>query len=37
MVSLLPLSHSLEQVVSLFYAMNVGAHILYVRSRATRG
>jgi long-chain acyl-CoA synthetase len=36
MVSLLPLSHSLEQVVSLFYAMNVGAHILYVRSRNPR-
>ena len=31
LVSLLPLSHSLEQAVSLFYAMDVGADILYVR------
>jgi long-chain acyl-CoA synthetase len=36
LVSLLPLSHSLEQQVSLFYAMDVGAHILYVRSRSPR-
>ncbi len=36
MVSLLPLSHSLEQAVSLFYAMDVGADILYVRSRNPR-
>ena len=36
MVSLLPLSHSLEQQVSLFYAMDVGADILYVRSRSPR-
>jgi len=36
MVSLLPLSHSLEQLVSLFYAMDVGADILYVRSRNPR-
>jgi long-chain acyl-CoA synthetase len=36
LVSLLPLSHSLEQQVSLFYAMNVGADILYVRSRNPR-
>jgi long-chain acyl-CoA synthetase len=35
-VSLLPLSHSLEQNVSLFYAMDVGADILYVRSRNPR-
>jgi long-chain acyl-CoA synthetase len=36
LVSVLPLSHSLEQAVSLFYAMNVGADILYVRSRNPR-
>lgn len=36
MVSLLPLSHSLEQNVSLYYAMDVGADILYVRSRNPR-
>src|SRR3954469_14597091 len=36
MVSLLPLSHSLEQAVSLFYAMDVGADSLYVRSRNPR-
>src|SRR5829696_2165553 len=36
LVSLLPLSHSLEQNVSLFYAMDVGADILYVRSRNPR-
>ena len=36
MVSLLPLSHSFEQAVSLFYAMDVGADILYVRSRNPR-
>ena len=36
MVSLLPLSHSLEQAVSLYYAMDVGASILYVRSRSPR-
>jgi long-chain acyl-CoA synthetase len=36
LVSLLPLSHSLEQQVSLFYAMDVGADILYVRSRYPR-
>lgn len=36
MVSLLPLSHSLEQAVSLFYGMDVGADILYVRSRNPR-
>ncbi len=35
-VSLLPLSHSLEQIVCLFYAMDVGADILYVRSRNPR-
>jgi len=32
-VSLLPLSHLLEQVALVFYAMSVGADILYVRSR----
>jgi len=31
-VSLLPLSHLLEQAVGLFYALSVGADILYVRS-----
>ena len=31
-VSLLPLSHLLEQAVGLFYALDVGADILYVRS-----
>ena len=35
-VSLLPLSHALEQAVSLYYAMNVGADVLYVRSRNPR-
>lgn len=36
MVSLLPLSHALEQSVGLFYALSVGADILYVRSRNPR-
>jgi long-chain acyl-CoA synthetase len=36
LVSLLPLSHSLEQQVTLFYGMNVGADILYLRSRNPR-
>ena len=36
LVSVLPLSHSLEQQVSLFYGMNVGADTLYVRSRNPR-
>ena len=35
-VSLLPLSHLLEQAVGLFYATEVGADILYVRSRNPR-
>ena len=35
-VSLLPLSHALEQAVSLYYALNVGADVLYVRSRNPR-
>ena len=35
-VSLLPLSHLLEQVALVFYAMTVGAHVLYVRSRNPR-
>jgi len=35
-VSLLPLSHLLEQGVGLFYAVSVGADILYVRSRNPR-
>ena len=35
-VSLLPLSHLLEQAVGLFYAMSVGADILYVRTRNPR-
>ena len=36
LVSLLPLSHLLEQSVGLFYALAVGADILYVRSRNPR-
>ena len=36
LVSLLPLSHLLEQAVSLFYALGVGADVLYVRSRNPR-
>ncbi len=36
LVSLLPLSHLLEQAVCLFYALEVGADILYVRSRSPR-
>jgi long-chain acyl-CoA synthetase len=35
-VSLLPLSHLLEQVVTVYYAMSVGAHVLYIRSRNPR-
>jgi long-chain acyl-CoA synthetase len=35
-VSLLPLSHLLEQVTLVFYAMSVGAHVMYVRSRNPR-
>jgi long-chain acyl-CoA synthetase len=35
-VSLLPLSHLLEQSVGLYYALDVGADILYVRSRNPR-
>jgi len=35
-VSLLPLSHLLEQAVGLFYALSVGADIVYVRSRNPR-
>ena len=35
-VSLLPLSHLLEQVATVFYAMSVGAHVLYIRSRNPR-
>jgi long-chain acyl-CoA synthetase len=36
LVSLLPLSHLLEQSVGLFYALSVGASVLYVRSRNPR-
>jgi long-chain acyl-CoA synthetase len=36
LVSLLPLSHALEQQVSLFYGMDVGADTLYIRSRNPR-
>jgi long-chain acyl-CoA synthetase len=36
LVSLLPLSHLLEQAVGLFYALDVGADVLYVRSRNPR-
>ena len=35
-VSLLPLSHLLEQVTLVFYAMSVGAHVMYVRSHNPR-
>ena len=35
-VSVLPLSHLLEQAVALFYALDVGADVLYVRSRNPR-
>jgi long-chain acyl-CoA synthetase len=35
-VSMLPLSHLMEQVVTVFYACSVGAHVLYVRSRNPR-
>ena len=35
-VSLLPLSHLLEQVCLIFYAMSVGAHVVYVRSHNPR-
>jgi long-chain acyl-CoA synthetase len=35
-VSLLPLSHLLEQSVGLYYALSVGADILYVRSLSPR-
>jgi len=35
-VSLLPLSHLLEQVTALFYALTVGADVLYIRSRNPR-
>jgi long-chain acyl-CoA synthetase len=35
-VSVLPLSHLLEQSVGLYYALSVGANILYVRSRNPR-
>ena len=35
-MSLLPLSHLLEQSVGLFYATSVGADIHYVRSRNPR-
>jgi long-chain acyl-CoA synthetase len=35
-VSILPLSHLLEQVATVYYAMSVGAHVLYIRSRNPR-
>ena len=35
-VSLLPLSHLFEQAVALIYALDVGADVLYVRSRNPR-
>lgn len=35
-VSLMPLSHLFEQAVGLYYALSVGADILYVRSRNPR-
>ena len=36
LVSVLPLSHLMEQAIALFYALTVGADILYVRSRNPR-
>jgi Long-chain acyl-CoA synthetases (AMP-forming) len=36
LVSLLPLSHLLEQAVGLYYALSVGADVLYLRSRNPR-
>jgi long-chain acyl-CoA synthetase len=36
LVSLLPLSHLMEQAITLFYALTVGADVLYVRSRNPR-
>src|SRR6476620_8502388 len=36
LVSLLPLSHLLEQAVGLYYALDVGADILYVSNRNPR-
>jgi long-chain acyl-CoA synthetase len=36
LVSLLPLSHLMEQAIALFYALTVGANIMYVRSRNPR-
>jgi long-chain acyl-CoA synthetase len=35
-VSVLPLSHLFEQGIGLLYALDVGAHVLYVRSRNPR-
>ena len=35
-MSLLPLSHLFEQAVALYYALDVGADVLYVRSRNPR-
>ena len=35
-VSLLPLSHLLEQMATVYYAISVGAHVLYIRSRNPR-
>jgi long-chain acyl-CoA synthetase len=35
-VSVLPLSHLFEQAIGLLFALDVGAHILYVRSRNPR-
>lgn len=36
LVSLLPLSHALEQAVGLYYALSVAGNVLYVRSRNSR-
>jgi long-chain acyl-CoA synthetase len=36
LVSILPLSHLMEQAIALFYTLTVGADILYVRSRNPR-
>ena len=35
-LSVLPMSHLFEQAIGLMYALDVGAHVLYVRSRNPR-
>ncbi|HVL53818.1 MAG TPA: AMP-binding protein [Vitreimonas sp.] len=36
LVSLLPMSHLFEQAIGLLFALHVGAHVMYVRSRNPR-